>query len=162
MFPLLDFERWTCDKCRRLHRPGSLPREPDGLSPFAPKKGCLHPRCPGWALPGKARCQVHQLAYYRQDNAQRDPRITTFYNSTAWKKFRAAVRAARPWCETCEREGRQTPSEQVDHIVRLKEAPARALDETNVRALCMSCHSRRTMTDWRRAGGGTTWGREGR
>lgn len=118
---------------------------------MAPRKGCIEWRCAGWALPRKSRCEVHQLAYYQQDNAQRDPEITRFYNSTAWKTFRAAIRAARPLCEMCLTEGRETPSEQVDHILRLKERPDLALEESNVRALCMSCHSRRTMTDTRAA-----------
>ena len=121
------------------------------MSPWSPKKPCIAPRCPGWALPGKARCQTHQAAYYQIGNASRDPETTRFYNSVSWKRFRAAIRAARPLCELCLSEGRETPSEQVDHIVRLKERPDLALEESNVRALCMSCHSRRTMTDRRAA-----------
>ena len=124
------------------------------MSPWAPPKPCIEARCPLFALPGKARCHAHQLAYYRADNAERDPAVSAFYNSTTWKRFRAAIRAARPLCELCLTERRERLSEQVDHIAPLKEAPHRALDESNVRALCMSCHSRRTMTDRHGAPGG--------
>jgi len=127
--------------------PGDRP-----VSPWAPPRACLSPRCPLFALPGKSRCQAHQAEYYRQDNAQRDPGLTAFYASTVWKKTRALFRAANPLCEICATEGRETLAQQVDHRVPVREDPDRALDPTNLRALCMSCHSRRTRLAEHRGG----------
>ena len=120
------------------------------MTPYAPKKPCIgSPRCPLFALPGKARCEAHQRAYYQQDNARREPEIRAFYDSPAWRRLSAAYRAEHPLCETCATEGRETPSQHVDHVISVREAPDRALDETNLRALCKPCHSRRTLAERR-------------
>jgi 5-methylcytosine-specific restriction protein A len=124
--------------------------------PWAPEKRCYEPGCALVALPGKPRCPAHQRAYYRQDNASRDPALTAFYNSTEWKGFRAAYRAEHPWCQTCEREGRETLAQQVDHLIPVRQRPDLALDEGNVQSLCASCHSRRTRLAERR---GAPWRR---
>lgn len=47
--------------------------------------------------------------------------------------------AARPMCESC----RRRPSAQVDHV-RALAAHGAALDVRNLRAVCASCHSRKT------------------
>jgi 5-methylcytosine-specific restriction enzyme A len=117
------------------------------MSPRAPTKPCLVWRCPKFALPRKARCEQHQREYYQQANATREPGLVEFYNSTAWKKLRSAYRRENPFCEICANEGRETLAQQVDHRVPLREAPDRALEWSNLRSLCMSCHSRRTRMD---------------
>ena len=120
--------------------------------PWAPCRPCNSPTCRGFAEPGRSFCVVHQRQEWRVQNARRDPALRAFYDSAGWKALRRAYRASHPLCETCLTEGRETPTQQIDHVVPVRDAPDRALDETNLRALCVSCHSRRTMTDRHRGG----------
>ena len=62
----------------------------------------------------------------------------------AWRAFRADVLHGRPYCEDCLNEHKRfRASRELHHIVALKFGGSR-LDERNVRALCRSCHARRT------------------
>jgi 5-methylcytosine-specific restriction protein A len=96
--------------------------------------------CPrGHIVPAGKRC-ARCLAAYEQ-RRRRDPAARArqdFYGSGDWKRFRASILAARPWCE----EGCGQPSNEVAHIVPLRQRPDLALDPHNVRALCKSDHSR--------------------
>lgn len=47
-----------------------------------------------------------------------------------------------PHCAAC-----GVTATDVDHVVSVREAPGRRLDETNLRSLCHACHSRRTVAD---------------
>jgi 5-methylcytosine-specific restriction protein A len=109
--------------------------------------------CPLFAEPGKSRCLAHQRAEWRDQNARRDRSLRAFYDSAEWTALRLAYKALHPLCETCLNEGRESLTQQIDHLVPVREAPDRALDDTNLRALCVSCHSRRTMTDRHRGAG---------
>jgi 5-methylcytosine-specific restriction protein A len=92
---------------------------------------------------------VHAAELERQRNARR-PDLVRFYKQRAWKDLSPLFLAAHPVCQVCEAAGRLTPAKQVDHIIPVRERPDLALDPSNLRALCASCHSRRTMTDMRR------------
>ena len=59
-----------------------------------------------------------------------------------WRRVRAQVLRDNPFCQFC-----GAPAEQVDHIQRLSERPDLRLDPSNLRALCHSCHSKRTHRD---------------
>jgi 5-methylcytosine-specific restriction protein A len=59
----------------------------------------------------------------------------------SWRKLRAAVIASRPVCEECGRE----PSLHVDHVVSRHDGGGD--HEDNLRALCASCHSRKTFLE---------------
>lgn len=62
-----------------------------------------------------------------------------FYRSPTWRQLRAAVLRCDPVCATpgCDR-----AASHVDHIRPRSEGGADAL--ANLRALCASCHNRRT------------------
>lgn len=60
------------------------------------------------------------------------------YDAT-WARFSRAFRARHPVCQAC---GTKS-SEHVDHITAL-EAGGDKWDESNLRALCASCHSKKT------------------
>ena len=60
------------------------------------------------------------------------------YADPRWAHVRAAVIArARGRCERC---GAAAARLDVDHVVPIVEAPARAFDRRNLRALCQPCH----------------------
>lgn len=66
----------------------------------------------------------------------------SFYGSAAWLKLRRAFLAENPLCADCRRAGRVTAAEHVHHVVERKADPSRALDWSNLEALCPPCHNR--------------------
>lgn len=64
----------------------------------------------------------------------------TIYNSRAWKLLRDQVLSEEPLCRVC----RAAVPFEVDHITPIAVAPARALDRSNLQALCPPCHSEKT------------------
>lgn len=48
-----------------------------------------------------------------------------------------------PLCEQCERDGKSTPAELVDHIVELIDG-GDSMAEDNLQALCRKCHAKKT------------------
>ena len=62
----------------------------------------------------------------------------------AWQRFRKRVLAERPLCEDCKAMNYVTAAREVHHLEKVRDNPARRLDETNVRCLCKPCHSKRT------------------
>ena len=63
----------------------------------------------------------------------------------AWSRFARSYRQRHPLCAACERQCRVTASEQVDHIVPLSVWTGGKYDESNLQALCRTCHSRKTV-----------------
>lgn len=80
------------------------------------------------------------------DRWERDPR----YNTHRWHKAAAAYRTAHPLCAECQRHGRISPTEVVDHI---KPAPictdAEFWSESNWQPLCRQCNNRKGQRDKR-------------
>lgn len=60
-----------------------------------------------------------------------------------WQRASRAKLAADPWCEDCADAGRKTPATQVDHVTALERGGTH--DAENLRSLCQSCHSRKTV-----------------
>ena len=76
---------------------------------------------------------------------------------SAWSRFAKGYRQRYPLCAACERQGRVTASEQVDHQIPLSVWTGGKYDETNLQALCSTCHSRKTVYEresCRQGGGG--------
>lgn len=61
------------------------------------------------------------------------------YNS-AWSRLSREWRKANPLCVYCERMGKVTPAEVVDHIEPLNGDMTRLLDTTGIQSLCKRCH----------------------
>jgi 5-methylcytosine-specific restriction protein A len=61
-----------------------------------------------------------------------------------WSAFRSAFIASHPLCSDCQAKGRLTATEEVHHVIKLRDRPDLRLVETNCLGLCRSCHSRRT------------------
>ncbi len=106
-----------------------------------PNRPQVHRPYPGQS-PGFDRA-----AYERSPQRLEDRR---FYNSAAWRRCRKAFLTENPLCVDCEKEGHCTPATQVDHIKARKDHPELAFDFDNLRALCLSCHSRRTRQETNR------------
>ena len=76
---------------------------------------------------------------------------------SAWSRFARSYRQRHPLCAACERQGRVTASEQVDHQIPLSAWTGGKYDESNLQALCSTCHSRKTVHERenvKRGGGG--------
>lgn len=71
---------------------------------------------------------------------------TAFYQSTPWRRIRAMKLEQQPMCEECERRGRLTPAQMVDHIVPINKGGA-PLDMDNLQSLCNACHARKSAQD---------------
>ena len=65
---------------------------------------------------------------------------TEFYQSAPWRRLRAVKLEQNPMCEECERNGRYTPAQMVDHIVPINKGGS-VLDLDNLQSLCGGCHN---------------------
>lgn len=61
----------------------------------------------------------------------------------AWKRARAYKLARTPLCEDCAALGLTVAAEQVDHVRSIAAGGTHAL--ANLRSLCASCHSKKTV-----------------
>ncbi len=61
-----------------------------------------------------------------------------------WQRTRSLKLAQHPFCEDCETIGIVRAAEEVDHIDGKGPLGERGHDLTNLRALCKSCHSKKT------------------
>lgn len=103
---------------------------------------------PAFAVDRKAAQRARIAAWKKRDPlGGQSPEVikerAAFYTSTAWRTVRAAVLARDPICTIC----KAAPSRIADHIENRRARPDRALDPTNLRGCCASCHSRRTARD---------------
>jgi 5-methylcytosine-specific restriction protein A len=70
-----------------------------------------------------------------------------FYQSPEWFAIRRIVLTKTPFCVECIKNEIYEISSEVDHIVDIKDAPAKCMDIDNLQALCKSCHSRKTFNN---------------
>lgn len=98
---------------------------------------CAEVGCPGLALDGARYCSGHaELERQRvpfKKNHDRNP----FYNSAQWRKLRLAFLARNPECAQCKR----AAATVVHHIIPARQRPDLRADESNLQALCHSCHN---------------------
>jgi 5-methylcytosine-specific restriction endonuclease McrA len=96
------------------------------------------------SVPTHRPASVPQASRHQEyDRRQRDPDAKRFYNSTAWRECRALKLRANPACEVCYRDRRAVVrATHVHHVEELSEVPDKALDLSNLQALCGPCHSR--------------------
>lgn len=62
------------------------------------------------------------------------------YNWSWWRRVSKHFRAAHPLCAECERQGKVTAAQVVDHITPHRENPNLFFDENNLQSLCSKCH----------------------
>ena len=109
-----------------------------------PTKFCNRPGCPEVVGRGIRLCPAHQAGIYRQQDQARENATARGYDAD-WRRFRAWFKSRHPLCSDCLEEGRMTVTEEVHHVVKLRDAPHLRLVETNCMALCKTHHSKRTM-----------------
>ena len=109
--------------------------------PRKPKRPCSYPGC--GRLTDSRYCDEHrQIVVHQYNRYQRDPNTSHQYGR-AWRRIREFYIQAHPLCEQCRSKGRLTPTEEVHHILPLADGGTH--DESNLMALCKSCHSRITI-----------------
>ena len=106
--------------------------------PYKARKPCAHPGCP--ALTDQRYCPEHTRQQHRDYNQhQRRPDSNQVYGRR-WRTIRNLYIAAHPLCEQCLAAGRCVRAEEVHHVVPVAEGGSHA--DSNLQALCRSCHAR--------------------
>lgn len=100
----------------------------------APRR-CTTPGCPRPAMPPHHKCPP----CISLPSRPRPPSDWAFYNDPQWRALSAQIRREHPVCQA---DGCRRPSKHVDHIDGDRSNWSRA----NLRALCVPCHSRKTVT----------------
>lgn len=116
---------------------------PDTVMAQAPLKRCNPPIC--YTLTREKRCPACIQLKPKRKHTRGDP----FYSGRKWRRLRRAFLAENPTCLFCAERGLLQAAEDVDHIETRRDRPDREYDWANLRALCHSCHSRRTARDRR-------------
>ena len=95
-----------------------------------------------WLTEGSPPMRTHKPNTYRnaESKVRRSPANRGY--DYRWQKFRAAYLSANPLCLHCDRKA----ATQIDHIkpVESKDDPL-FYEESNLQALCSSCHSKKTV-----------------
>src|SRR5262245_14287171 len=114
--------------------------------PWAPRRACIEPRCPGFAIRGEARCALPRAV----QQGRYEGRRLKFYRSSAWRRLAKATVAAAAslGCIDCG----SVEHLQADHLITVREDPTRGLDPENLTVRCRRCHSARTSREhsWNR------------
>lgn len=102
-------------------------------------RSCSSPSCPH---PGtvRGRCPAHASEAEAERNRGREVELKV-YRSARWRRLRARILRARPWCE--DPGGCFEQATDVDHVVSI-ERGGDPWDEGNLRPLCHPHHSRKT------------------
>ncbi len=107
--------------------------------PRAALKVCTYPGCTNLVTAG--RCALHQANGGR--NYPRDPAVQRLYNSTRWKRIRAAQLKEEPCCRECAKKGQRVRATEVDHIEPHKGDPIKFFAGP-FQSLCHTCHTAKT------------------
>ena len=108
---------------------------------MSPKTACLFGNCPNPAV-YRGRCNDH-----RKDIEAGRPSAYQRGYDAYWLKRRREYLASHPTCEACTR----APAVSVDHRKRLRDcqaagwSPEACHADSNLAALCRSCHSKKTV-----------------
>lgn len=112
--------------------------------PKAALKVCSHPGCN--VLSKNARCDKHIYVPERgkswESDKVRGTRQQRGYGKQ-WQDVRKYVLSRdRYLCQACLKDNRLTPAKEVDHIIN--KASGGSDDASNLQAICVSCHRRKT------------------
>ena len=108
-----------------------------------PRIPCGHPGCPELIEAGTKYCEKHKELH---KDEQRPGAAKRGYGS-AWQKARKRFLEAHPLCEECKKRGLYVKATDVDHIIAHRGDQTLFWDRSNWRALCHSCHSKKTVAE---------------
>ena len=108
--------------------------------PRIPNHPCAHPGCPNLVPRGAKYCDEHVSAH--ADEVRGSAAARGY--GRRWQRERVRFLATHPLCEDCKAQGRYVKATDVDHVVPHRGVMALFWDRSNWRALCHSCHSRKT------------------
>lgn len=113
--------------------------------PRSPKKPCAFPGCPN--LTHDRFCEEHTRQTNKQYERYERPYKASERYGGSWRRVRDRYIQLHPLCEDCIEMGNVPPgrSEEVHHIKPKSQGGSDHFD--NLRALCKSCHSRRTAAE---------------
>lgn len=103
---------------------------------------CRRPGCPGTVRDRVCSVCGPQRAQRQAEHDERRGTAAERGYDRRWQQIRLRFLRQNPLCVTCLARGQVTPATDVDHII-----PRRAGgpdDESNLQALCHSCHSAKT------------------
>ena len=80
-----------------------------------------------------------QKVYGQTDNS-------SFYQSKQWRMLRRYYIKANPLCEWCNRKGKTTAGNCVDHLKPISLGGSK-VDESNLQTLCNSCHAKKSASE---------------
>ena len=101
----------------------------------------------GCGKPTKERfCETHKKERYASFDRTRETSTARGYDYK-WYKFQDYFLNKNPLCKFCLEKNVITEATEVDHIITLRSRPDLKFEESNCRALCKPCHSRRTYQD---------------
>jgi 5-methylcytosine-specific restriction protein A len=109
------------------------------------KKTCMKMGCN--KLTNGAYCEEHRKedVAERKNNCRHD--YQQWYSYADWKKARIQHLIKNPLCVQCEKEGRLTPANVVDHIIPHRGDKKLFWDKDNWQSLCKSCHDKKTANE---------------
>jgi len=116
------------------------------------QRACPVAGCPRPAGP-RGRCAVHERVADELRGLASDRLHADLYQSPQWRRLRASVLAAHPWCECpgCRAVGPRWRATTVHHIRPHGGDPALFFDRRNLLAVTSMCHN--VLTNAERAGG---------
>ncbi|AOM42431.1 HNH endonuclease signature motif containing protein [Xenorhabdus hominickii] len=107
--------------------------------PWQPLKRCSYPSCKQRVKSG--RCEEHR----REQNRQRGTRTKRGY-SNRWSRYRLMYLKTHLLCVHCLKQNCYMPATIVDHIIPIQgEADVLFWPASNHKALCQTCHNRKTV-----------------
>lgn len=122
--------------------------------PTRPPTMCLDCRQPTSPGPRCPPCTKRRTQRYEADRRRREGSSTQRGYGAEWRRLRSKVLREQPFCQACGSSDRL----HVDHIIPLKRGGTST--PVNVRVLCRSCHSKKTLADRRHEGRGPERGRD--
>lgn len=109
--------------------------------PMKPMKPCAYPSCP--ELTNGRYCDKHQKKVTKEYDTRRGSATERGYDNR-WRRTRLRYLTEHPLCVECQKVGKLTPANTVDHIKPHKGDKELFWDESNWQSLCQRCHSVKT------------------
>lgn len=114
-----------------------------GSVPTRAPTACRRAGCAGLVRDGVCSlCGPLRAVRDAQSDATRGTAAQRGYGGR-WQRWRALFLRAHPLCAECQRAGRVRPATDVHHVVAKRAGGSD--EESNLMALCHSCHSRITV-----------------